>query len=164
MTQNDPRIEPVRHSVNVALSVDEAWRLFTAETGRWWPVSDSYSIHGAEVTGVEWEPRVGGEVREVTADGRTGHWAEVLAWEPPHRLVLAWRAGAVERPATEVEVRFAADGEGTRVELEHRGWDRLGADGGALRESYFEGWPLVIGRFEALASSSLRTAIPEARS
>ena len=154
MSQDQP-IEPVRHSVTVALPVEAAWRLFTAETGRWWPVSDSYSIHGAAVTGVEWEPRVGGELREVTADGETGHWAEVLEWEPPHRLVLAWRAGPSDRPATEVEVRFSADGDGTRVELEHRGWERLGADGDALRESYLEGWPFVIGRFEAAASPSL---------
>ena len=155
---NDARLttEPVRHAVTVSLALEDAWRLFTTDTGRWWPF-DSHSIHGGETTNVEWEPRVGGEVREVTADGRTAHWAEVLAWEPPHRLVLAWRVGSRDRAATEVEVRFAPDGDGTRVQLEHRGWERLGRDAAELRDSYREGWPLVLGGFEALGSETATT-------
>jgi uncharacterized protein YndB with AHSA1/START domain len=52
----------------------------------------------------------------------------VRAWEPPHRLVFGWRqATFTEGQDTEVEVRFEAVGEETRVTVEHRGWDSVPA-------------------------------------
>jgi activator of Hsp90 ATPase-like protein len=49
----------------------------------------------------------------------------VLAWEPGVRLLLEW-SGDPFGPGetTEVEVRFEAIGDGTRVTVEHRGWTR----------------------------------------
>ena len=83
-------------------------------------------IHGT-VSEIVFEPHVGGEVYEVAESGERGHWATVLEWEPPSRLVLAWNI--LDRgDVTEVEVRFlAADGQ-TRVELEHRGWENVELD------------------------------------
>jgi hypothetical protein len=40
--------------------------------------------------------------------------------------------------------RFTPVTDGTRVDREHRGWERV-ADGGELRTSYDGGWSLVIG-------------------
>jgi uncharacterized protein YndB with AHSA1/START domain len=72
----------------------------------------------------------------------------VLAYEPPHRIVFSWdismqwQIETDPAKASEVEVRFVADGPArTRVELEHRhidrhgdGWegmrDAVGSDGG----------------------------------
>jgi hypothetical protein len=42
---------------------------------------------------------------------------------------------------------------GTRVELEHRGWERLGAEAGEVREEYAQGWPVVLGHFVPAADS-----------
>jgi hypothetical protein len=40
--------------------------------------------------------------------------------------VFEWRGNHFEPGlVTEVEVRFEASGQGTRVTLEHRGWDRV---------------------------------------
>jgi hypothetical protein len=41
-------------------------------------------------------------------------------------------------------VRFAPEGEGTRVELEHRGWEKSGA---GERSSYDGGWEYVLRKF-----------------
>ena len=82
-------IEAVRKTITVDCVVEEAFRVFTADARSWWPI-DSHSIHGDEVKEIVFEEREGGEVYEVTADGKKGHWASVLAWEPPGRLVLAW--------------------------------------------------------------------------
>ena len=93
----------------------------------------------------------GGEVYETIEGGRRAHWADVLVWEPPHRFVIAWSVNP-ERPApTEVEVTFTAEGTGTRVALEHRGWERLDAEGQAGRASYAEDWPGVLARFASAA-------------
>ena len=135
-------IEAVRKTVTVDCSVEEAFRVFTADIRTWWP-TDEHSLNGEEVEDVVLEPREGGEVYELTADGRKGHWATIIAFEPPHRLVLSWEVDT-RSVGTEVEVRFADQGSGTRVELEHRGWDAEQADS---RASYETGWDGVLAGF-----------------
>ena len=54
--------------------------------------------------------------------------------------------------AQEVEVRFSADGGGTLVELEHRGWQKLGARAAEARAGYDEGWTVVLGEHFAAAA------------
>ena len=55
-------------------------------------------------------------------------------WQPPARLAYLWYLGRDRADATEVEIRFLARGAGaTRVEIEHRGWERLGPAAGASR-------------------------------
>src|SRR6266542_1795482 len=124
-------IPPVMRTVTVNRPVEEAFRIFTEEIGSWWPL-ETHSIAASEHEGerikaetVVMEGKVGGRIYEVMSDGSEAAWGELLVWQPPHRLVLAWQPA---RHLTEVEVWFTADGEGTRVDLEHRGWDGLGND------------------------------------
>jgi Activator of Hsp90 ATPase homolog 1-like protein len=140
-------IEPVRRSVGVDCDVEEAFEVFTAGIFTWWPVA-AHSIGADDVRDVVFEGQVGGEVYEVCTDGTRNHWAEVVAWEPPHRFVLAWNTGPRRAAPTEVEVRFTPfeDGAGTRVELEHRAWERWD-DGEEARASYHTGWEVVLGRY-----------------
>jgi uncharacterized protein YndB with AHSA1/START domain len=144
-------IEAVRKTVTVDCVVEEAFRVFTADAMSWWPI-DSHSIHGKAVKEVVFEGREGGEVYELTVDGEKGHWATVLTWDPPTRLVLAWNILEREPVPTEVDVRFVAEGEGTRVELEHRGWEAVAEKAAAKRESYDTGWGQVLGVYAASVS------------
>jgi uncharacterized protein YndB with AHSA1/START domain len=128
----------VRKSVTVAAEPEHAFKVFTEEIASWWPV-ETHSIH--KQTTPVFEGRPGGRLYERTADGKEEHWAKVLEWEPPHRLVLEWRVNP-ERPPTEIEITFNAEGAATRVELEHRGFDTE-----EFRDSYDEGWDVVIGRY-----------------
>jgi len=140
-------IEPVRATVEVRRGVEEAFRVFTAGIGDWWPVA-GHSVEPERVAAVVLEGRPGGRLYERWHDGGEADWGRVLAWEPPTRLLLAWSPNP-ERPApTEVEVRFLAVAAGhTRVELEHRGWERLGAPGTRLRGGYRDGWPTVLAAY-----------------
>jgi uncharacterized protein YndB with AHSA1/START domain len=74
----------------------------------------------------------------------------VLVWDPPHRFVMTWHPG-YEDPEqhTEVELRFREQGEATLVELEHRGWERLGERAMEARNGYNMGWDFVLGRYTA---------------
>ena len=139
-------IEAVRKTVTVECTVEEAFRIFTADALSWWPTG-SHSIHGDEVQDLVFEAREGGEVYEVSANGTRGHWATVLEWDPPARLVLAWNVLLAETEPTEVEVRFSPEGDSTRVDLEHRGWERLAEGGPEKRSNYDTGWDLVLGRY-----------------
>jgi hypothetical protein len=46
-----------------------------------------------------------------------------------------------------VEVAFLPDGDGTRVELTHTGWEALGERAEQARRSYDQGWVPVLERF-----------------
>ena len=66
----------------------------------------------------------------------------MLGWEPPDRLVIAWKPNDGPNPPTELELEFIElDDGGTRVDLEHRGWERLGAKAREGRKAYASGWP-----------------------
>ncbi len=138
-------IEAVRKSVTVDCTVEEAFRVFTSDASSWWPIA-THSIHG-DAQAIVFEEREGGEVYELAANGGKGHWATVVGWEPPSRLVLAWNILEREAVATEVEIRFLPDGSGTRVELEHRGWEALAEDAETKRENYDTGWGFVLGTY-----------------
>jgi uncharacterized protein YndB with AHSA1/START domain len=140
-----PYLEPVRKSVTVARPAAEAFEIFSAGISSWWPL-DTYSISQARAKSCAIEPRVGGEVYEVRDDGERFAWGRVLAWEPPRRFVMTWHPGHDPTTAQELEVRFVPEGGKTRVELEHRGWQKLGAQASEMREAYDGGWEAVLGK------------------
>jgi uncharacterized protein YndB with AHSA1/START domain len=146
-------IEPVRQSVRVRRPIESAFQLFTRDIGAWWPV-ETHHVGDGQVASVVFEGRPGGRIYERDRDGLTADWGRVLAWEPPSRVVFTWEPTAASRgAATEVEVRFVAEDAGmTRVEVEHRGWERLGDLVGAqARASYNSGWPGVMRLFAQAA-------------
>ena len=69
-----------------------------------------------------------------------GHGARVGA---AVALTIAWKVDPEAAAPTEVEVRFTPDGDGTRVVLEHRHWERLG-EGAAGAGRYDGGWVMVL--------------------
>lgn len=139
---------PVVKEVVVSVPVERAWEVFTAGIDEWWPV-DRFSVGMERTRAVEFEGRTGGRIFERWDDGTEKPWGEVLAWEPPRRVVFTWHPNEERPAATEVEVTFTAQDGATRVRLEHRGWERLGAEAAESRASYDAGWVAVLGRYAA---------------
>jgi hypothetical protein len=109
-------------------------------------------VEPERVEAVVLEGRRGGRLYERWHDGGEADWGRVVAWEPPQRLVLSWKPNPERKAATEVEVRFVAvEPDHTRVELEHRGWERLGDLGPEARASYDGGWPGVLDGYAGTA-------------
>lgn len=139
-------VEPVRRTVDVRCAPAEAFRLFTDEIDTWWPLT-THSVGQAKATGCVFESRLGGRIYETHDNGALHLWGTVTAWEPPHRVVFSWHPGRDASTAQEVELRFTDTGGGTRVELEHRGWEILGERAAKLRDSYDSGWAAVLALF-----------------
>jgi uncharacterized protein YndB with AHSA1/START domain len=119
--------------------------VFTAELGSWWPLA-SKSVSQEEAETVVVEPGAGRRVYERARSGEEHLWGEVLVWEPPSRFAFSWHPGRAAETSQEVDISFTAVEEGTRVELEHRGWERLVGPGGEIPDHFDSGWD------EALAS------------
>jgi uncharacterized protein YndB with AHSA1/START domain len=98
------------------------------------------------------EPRLGGRVYERVRAGREHDWGTMLAWDPPTRIAFSWHPGRDPETGQEVEVRFAAEGGGTRVELEHRGWERLVETAAEIPAHYVSGWEEVLERYAEAAA------------
>jgi uncharacterized protein YndB with AHSA1/START domain len=141
----------VRKSIVVDCSPERAFEAFTAEKTLWWPY-ETHSASGERPERVVYEPRAGGRVYDVLAGGREHDWGTVLAWEPPHRVAVEWKVNP-KNPPTELEVRFSPEGEATRVDLEHRGWERYGEEAAESFGSYDSGWDFVLGRYAQAINS-----------
>jgi uncharacterized protein YndB with AHSA1/START domain len=137
----------VRTSIVVDAPIDRAFAVFTADIGSWWP--PEHHILQAELAEMIFEPRVGGNIYDRGTDGSESHWARVLAYEPPRRLVFSWDISLQWQIETdpdrtsEVEVRFSEESPGrTLVELEHRNIDRHGDGWEGMRDGVTaeDGW------------------------
>jgi uncharacterized protein YndB with AHSA1/START domain len=151
MSQQATETAAVRKTVNVKRRPEDAFRLFTEGIGTWWPL-ETHSPSDGETEALVMEERVGGRLYERMREGGEVVWGEILAWEPPGRVAFTWHLGGPV--TTEVDVRFTAEGDGTRVELEHRGWERHGDRAPDLRASYDSGWDYVLGRRYAEAADA----------
>jgi uncharacterized protein YndB with AHSA1/START domain len=140
----------VRKTVTVSASLEHAFNVFTEGIATWWPLG-KYSVKEELADDVVFEARLGGRVYE-RWEGGEENWGEVLAWEPPRRIVFSWHPGRDSKESTEIEVRFSEDGDATKVELEHRGWERLGDRAKEARAGYDSGWTGVLERYVEVAS------------
>ncbi|HEX2453725.1 MAG TPA: SRPBCC family protein [Vicinamibacterales bacterium] len=156
---NDP---PVCKSITVKASAARAFEVFTAGFDSWWP--RSHHIGKSPMTRAILEGRVGGRCYTEQADGTECDWGRVLVWEPPHRFVMAWQITGAHwqyepdiAKSSEVEVRFTPVEDGsTRVDLEHRHFNRYGADADAMRQAVSapNGWSGLLQLFATRAEAA----------
>jgi uncharacterized protein YndB with AHSA1/START domain len=150
-------IAPVRKSIRVNASPAHAFDVFTSGLGRWWPRDKG--IGKMPMKAAVMEPRLGGRWYELAEDGTETNVGKIVVWEPPQRFVMTWDINSQWKPDTtigsEVEVKFIPDGaNATRVELEHRKFEQMGAEQGeTMRNAVDGGWPGMLERFKNQAET-----------
>jgi hypothetical protein len=144
-------IEPLRFSFDVDVPADHAFQVWTSRTSMWWPTPHTWS--GEPGLKIIFEPWVGGRIFERTPSGQEYEWGEITHWEPPRRLAYLWHIMTDRADATDVEIAFIDLGDArTRVEIEHRGWERLGDRGQSWRDTNHGGWDEVLPIYRAVLS------------
>jgi uncharacterized protein YndB with AHSA1/START domain len=128
--------EPVAATVFIAAAPARVYEYFTRPESivRW---MGEYALLDPRPDG-----RLSLDVRGAPVRGR------YLTLEPPHRLVISWGYAGSERlppGASTVEVRLIAEGDGTRVQLEHRDLPDEEVRG------HVAGWDHYLARLKALA-------------
>jgi uncharacterized protein YndB with AHSA1/START domain len=155
-----------RVSVRVAAVRELAFEVFTADIDAWWRHGKRYRM--GEPSTIALEPRLGGRLTEtftVRGKERVMESGRVTVWEPPVRLVIAWRAAnfRAEDPSTEVEVTFERaighSGEGTLVTIEHRGWSAVRPDHPARHGEEARAFLASLGRWWGDLAASLREVL-----
>ena len=155
MTQTASAV--VRRQIVVEAPAEKAFAVFTERLGDFKP--PEHNLLEPPIAETVFEARVGGHIYDRATDGTECHWARVLVYEPPLRVVFSWDIGPTWQletdpaNASEVEVRFIEEAaDRTRVELEHRNIDRHGPGWETIADgvSHDEGWPLYLSRYAAL--------------
>jgi len=152
------KIAPVRKTIRVKASQRHAFDVFTAGIGRWWPRDHHIGAQPPRESVIE--TRLDGHWYELAADGTRTNIGRIVVWEPPRRFVVTWDINSRWQPDTtigsEVEVKFIAEGDNaTRVELEHRKFERMGAGPGeSMRKDVDGGWPALLDLFKAAAEAA----------
>jgi uncharacterized protein YndB with AHSA1/START domain len=144
----------VRHQIVVDAPVERAFSVFTKDFGQFKP--PDHNLLSVDIAETVFELRVGGHVYDKGVDGSESHFARVLVYEPPNRVVISWDINAQwsietdHAKTSEVEVRFIAEApDRTRVELEHRNLERHGDGWDSIRDGVDgeNGWALYLRRF-----------------
>ena len=144
-------------ALRVKASPERAFAVFVSEIGLWWRPNPLFSFTPREPGTLSFEPGPNGRLIETRAGGKIFEIGKVRAWEPPHRLVVGWRqATFTPDQDTEVEVRFEAIGDETRVTVEHAGWDsvpqahvaRHGFPLGVFQQRHGEWWQTLLGAYK----------------
>jgi uncharacterized protein YndB with AHSA1/START domain len=145
--------EPILISFDIDCPMVRAFEVWTERISSWWP--RSYTVSAEADADVVLERRVGGRIFEWTVAGEEHEWGEVTAFEPPRRLSYLWHIRRDRADATEVAISFSSiDERTTRVQIEHRGWDRLGTDAEAWRDRNYAAWATLVPRYrDALAGA-----------
>lgn len=150
----------VVRAVTIPLAVETAFRVFVEQFDAIKPREQN--LLAVPISETVMEARPGGRILDRGTDGTECVWGEVRAIQPPHLLRFAWLIGPdwqiqPTANASEVEVRFSADGPAhTLVELEHRHLDRHGPGWEAVRQAIGgeDGWPLYLHRYVDLIEPS----------
>jgi uncharacterized protein YndB with AHSA1/START domain len=153
--QQDVERYSLRSSLIVAASAERAFAVFTGALTEWWVPEYTWSGPAA-LAELGVEPRAGGMLYEIGPHGFRADWGRVLTWAPPRQLVFVWQIGPDRVPvpdparASEVEVLFSPVGpETTRVEVEHRHFDRHGEAAEGYRQALTAGWHELLSRYRA---------------
>lgn len=159
-------IPPVRKSVTVSAGVERAFHVFTDGFDTWWP--RSHSIGGVPLQKAVIEGKAGGRCYQLSTDGSECDWGRILVWDPPSRFVIAWQLNPQweHEPdiakASEVEITFSPEPDGsTRVDLEHRHFDRHGAGADLMRQGVDSpgGWGGLLQMYAGVAGRKMPAAL-----
>lgn len=133
-------------TIEVPCNQEEAFTVFVEKMGSWWPLARfSASLKfGGEADCLLVEPRVGGKIVEVGADGARHLWGTIKRYEPYEYISMDFHIGLSPETASLVEVRFTpiASG-GTRVVLTQSEWERFGRYAENMLNGYPKGWIVI---------------------
>lgn len=143
----------IRKSIWIARPPEVSFKVFCEEMCEWWP--GGFSGRDSKLF---LEHEVGGRFYERRSDGTEYQIGRVTAYRPPSVVAFTWRAPSWDE-TTNVEIRFSAERSGTRVDLEHSGWEQDAKTEDA-RKNYDTGWGKILEHYQAAFAPDDQTAAP----
>lgn len=138
----------IRKTILLAVPPSKAFALFTLRISEWWPPERRHTGDPSSRIVLD----AAGPFYEESTNGKRAELGQVLAYEPPDRLLLDWYPGTDREHPTRVEITFSSEGDGTRIRLQH-GPTAASLELFPLRAPRYEAsWGLVL---ESLAKAAM---------
>lgn len=146
-------------ALRIAAPPEVVFDAFTDDIALWWRPNSLFAFTPRSPGVMAFED---GRLVERLPTGKVFEVGKVRAWERGQRLVFGWRQAAFAPDMdTEVEVRFEPVEDGTRVTVEHRGWDtvpaphvaRHGFPNTVFLQRHGEWWRALLAGLAARANS-----------
>lgn len=113
-------------SLRVDATPEQAFNVFTQEIAAWWRPNGLFQLTPRGDGVLSFEPGENGRLITTLPSGKVFEIGRIATWLPGERLAFTWRQGTfAPDQQTHVEVRFEPVDGGTRVTVEHRGWDTI---------------------------------------
>lgn len=148
-------VKEIVKKITVNCDPARAFDVFVKETSTWWPL-DKHAVSamdGGTAKSVTIEPKLDGEIFEITPDNSKVSWGRVTAYSEGHSIAMTWHPGGDPTKPTNVSVSFEGTGDGkTEVTLVHSNWGNLGDQATQSRAGYDGGWVFV---FETCYANAL---------
>lgn len=127
----------VEHTTLIAADPERVWQAWIYEINRWWTAP--YYNDASRVSGLEFEPHLGGHFIEKWGEGGSGFLiGHIVEWLPPQRLAYTWSERTWGGIVTLVSLEFQPEDQNTRLSIVHSGFERL-PEGEKLRLGYADG-------------------------
>lgn len=146
-------------ALRIAAPPEVVFDAFTDDIALWWRPNTLFSFTPRSPGVMAFED---GRLIERLSTGKVFEVGKVTVWERGRRLVFGWRQATFAPGVdTEVEVRFEPVETGTRVTVEHRGWDtvpaphvaRHGFPDGVFLQRHGEWWRALLAGLASRANS-----------
>lgn len=150
-------LDPIIRIIEVPCDQPTAFHIFVEDIGLWWPLArfTQSAMFGQPARTVVIEPKVGGAVYEVSADGSRVIWGAVVHYELPVLLSMDFHIPLPKEQVNQrslVEVRFEFVGaKRTKVTLTQTNWEAFGQRGSMLHGGYGLGWANIFDECYATA-------------
>ncbi|MDH5642709.1 MAG: SRPBCC domain-containing protein [Gemmatimonadota bacterium] len=140
-------VGPLIKTVTIGLDLNSAFRRFTADISRWWPMA-RHSVSQSAQSSVLMETQSGGRIVERETDGTEHIWGTISQWDPPKLLRFSWHPGRQADTAQQITVEFEEETPNTtRVRLTHDGWESYGEGRDEMQRGYDSGWDSVLSLY-----------------
>ena len=155
-------IPPIDKSIVVPCDQKLAFDTFLEGMGKWWPLGKfTYSaMKGAPAQDIRVDPKSGGEITEIVADGSETSWGHVVEYNPNSYMKLRFHIpapGYEDGGQSLLEIRFTPTGDGTRVDLHQSDFEAIGEMGEPSRGGYGQGWDMIFVGAYAQACGAKQT-------
>jgi uncharacterized protein YndB with AHSA1/START domain len=150
-------------SLRIAAPPLRVFEAFTNDIGQWWVQNPLFMLTPRGDGTLRFEPGQGGRLVTTLANGTEFEVGRITIWQPGERLALTWRQATFSPgQSTELDVRFEAIGNETRVTVEHRGWDNIpqehvarhGFDLLLFQRRYVDHWRALLASLNAARAFS----------
>ena len=131
----------------ISASPERVWQAWVSEINQWWTAP--YYNDTNRVSGLEFEPRLGGRFIERWGEDGSGYLiGQIVEWLPPQRLAYTWTERNWGGIVTLVSLQFQPEGPNTLLGLVHAGFERL-PEGEKMRAGYADGHGRLMARLKA---------------